>query len=44
MQNRWDDREATACSNDALALRVYSARLSGEDTDLVLHGGGNTSV
>ncbi len=44
MQNRWDDREATACSNDALALRVYSSRLIGEDTDLVLHGGGNTSV
>jgi rhamnose utilization protein RhaD (predicted bifunctional aldolase and dehydrogenase) len=28
----------------ALALRTYSARLLGADPDLVLHGGGNTSV
>ncbi|NIQ40335.1 MAG: SDR family NAD(P)-dependent oxidoreductase [Proteobacteria bacterium] len=27
-----------------LALRVYSSRLIGRDTSLVLHGGGNTSV
>ena len=27
-----------------LALRVYTSRLIGRDTDLVLHGGGNTSV
>jgi rhamnose utilization protein RhaD (predicted bifunctional aldolase and dehydrogenase) len=29
---------------EALALRTYSARLLGADPDLVLHGGGNTSV
>ena len=27
-----------------LALRVYTSRLLGQDTSLVLHGGGNTSV
>ena len=27
-----------------LALRVYTTRLLGRDKELVLHGGGNTSV
>lgn len=31
------------CGRD-LALRVYSSRLLGRQADLVLHGGGNTSV
>jgi len=52
MQNRWNDAEAdhfvrSAGANEAdqlLALRVYSSRLIGSDPDLVLHGGGNTSV
>jgi rhamnose utilization protein RhaD (predicted bifunctional aldolase and dehydrogenase)/NAD(P)-dependent dehydrogenase (short-subunit alcohol dehydrogenase family) len=30
--------------NERLALRVYTSRLLGADPDLVLHGGGNTSV
>ena len=30
--------------NEDLALRTYSARLLGKDPNLVLHGGGNTSV
>ncbi len=29
---------------EALALRVYSSRLIGADPELVLHGGGNTSL
>ena len=29
---------------EALALRVYTSRLIGANSDLVLHGGGNTSV
>jgi len=29
---------------EALALRVYTSRLIGADRDLVIHGGGNTSV
>ncbi len=41
--SRWDEHEAEKCSDD-LALRVYSSRLLGADPDLVLHGGGNTSV
>ncbi|MGI9241854.1 MAG: class II aldolase/adducin family protein, partial [Verrucomicrobiales bacterium] len=44
MQNRWDPKEAAALGNDSLALRVYSSRLLGAEPDLVLHGGGNTSV
>ena len=29
---------------EALALRIYTSRLIGANSDLVLHGGGNTSV
>jgi len=49
--NRWNDADAKAYVEAApdtpadrdLALRVYSSRLIGQDHDLVLHGGGNTS-
>ena len=30
--------------SELLALRTYTARLIGREADLVLHGGGNTSV
>ena len=30
--------------SEDLALRVYTTRLLGKDPQLVLHGGGNTSV
>ena len=51
-QNRWNDKEAQARVDAAgpnpadrtLALRVYSSRIIGADPDLVMHGGGNTSV
>lgn len=43
MDSLWDEREAAACPDD-LALRVYSSRLLGRDPELVLHGGGNTSL
>ena len=43
MQNLWNETEAAACADD-LELRVYSSRLLGQDPELVLHGGGNTSV
>ena len=43
MNNRWNDEQAAACPDD-LALRVYTSRLLGSDPNLVLHGGGNTSV
>ena len=44
MKNLWNDAEAAACGDDILALRVYTSRLLGQDPNLVLHGGGNTSA
>ncbi len=43
MQNRWNETHAAQCQNE-LELRAYSSRLLGEDSSLVLAGGGNTSV
>lgn len=43
MKSLWNDKDAQQCE-DELALRVYSSRLLGSNPDLVLHGGGNTSV
>lgn len=46
MKNRWVDSEAEAAASkdEQLGLRVYTSQLLGQDADLVLHGGGNTSV
>ncbi len=51
MESRWSDREAAEYVDryagrwgEALALRVYTSRLIGRDPDLVMHGGGNTSL
>src|SRR5215510_14470136 len=51
MESRWSDREAAeyvdrlgARWGEELALRVYTSRLIGRDPDLVMHGGGNTSL
>lgn len=52
IRNQWSDKTArewldaapqTPADQD-LALRVYTSRLIGIDPDLVMHGGGNTSV
>lgn len=43
MQSRWNDIEAARLTTD-LQRRVYTSRLLGAEPDLVLHGGGNTSV
>ena len=43
MENLWNDTEAGK-QQDILAQRVYSSRLLGANPNLVLHGGGNTSV
>ena len=43
MKNLWDDAEAEKCKSD-LDLRVYTSNLLGQSDELVLHGGGNTSV
>jgi len=44
VRSLWDDKEAKALGSDALALRVYTSRLFGRESSLVLSGGGNTSV
>jgi rhamnose utilization protein RhaD (predicted bifunctional aldolase and dehydrogenase)/NAD(P)-dependent dehydrogenase (short-subunit alcohol dehydrogenase family) len=44
MKNLWNDSEAAAFAGNALEMRVYTSRLLGRAADLVLHGGGNTSV
>jgi rhamnulose-1-phosphate aldolase/alcohol dehydrogenase len=51
MESRWSDREAEEFRDrfapkwgEELALRVYTSRLIGRDPDLVMHGGGNTSL
>ncbi|MEC7584687.1 MAG: bifunctional aldolase/short-chain dehydrogenase [Planctomycetota bacterium] len=50
MQSSWSDAEARRYEEAYpdlpadLALRVYTSRLIGVEADLVLHGGGNTSV
>jgi len=43
LQNLWNDAEASQCKSD-LDLRVYTSNLLGRSDELVLHGGGNTSV
>jgi len=51
MESRWYDRDASAAIDRwgerygrDLALRAYSSQLIGVEPDLVLHGGGNTSL
>ena len=52
MKNNWSNSEAKKYINKYkklghskdMALRVYTTRLLGRNSELVLHGGGNTSV
>ncbi len=44
MKSSWSAKEAKKCKSDLLKLRVYTSQLLGKEEDLVLHGGGNTSV
>lgn len=44
MESLWKDDEAAEFGQDPLATRVYTSRLLGRAPELVLHGGGNTSV
>ncbi len=52
MKSRWNDTEfqsvvegyVKAGLNRDLAIRTYTTRLLGVDPEMVLHGGGNTSV
>jgi rhamnose utilization protein RhaD (predicted bifunctional aldolase and dehydrogenase) len=43
LKNLWNDEEAKQFKSD-LDLRVYTSNLLGRSDELVLHGGGNTSV
>ncbi|MCD4757786.1 MAG: class II aldolase/adducin family protein [Arcobacteraceae bacterium] len=43
MKNLWTDEESSNYKTD-LELRVYTSKLLGRSDELVLHGGGNTSV
>lgn len=44
MKSKWDPTAFAACGDSLLKQRVYSSQLLGQNGDLVLHGGGNTSV
>ena len=44
MKNLWNNAAAEKLNGDLLKLRVYTSQLLGAEPDLVLHGGGNTSV
>ena len=52
MKNNWSNNESRKYINKYkklghskdMALRVYTSRLLGRNSELVLHGGGNTSV
>jgi len=44
MKSLWDDKKAQKFGTDPLQQRVYTSRLLGRDSALVMHGGGNTSV
>ncbi len=44
MENLFDTAKAETFGDSKLAMRVYTSRLLGASKDLVLHGGGNTSV
>jgi rhamnose utilization protein RhaD (predicted bifunctional aldolase and dehydrogenase) len=51
MKNRWSEKEASRFIakygkkwGEDLALQTYTGRLIGMEKELVLHGGGNTSV
>ena len=43
MKNLYNDEVAKKFQSD-LELRVYTSNLLGQSDELVLHGGGNTSV
>jgi len=44
MKNIWNSNDFLKFSNSELDKRVYSSRLLGSNYELVVYGGGNTSV
>ena len=44
MKNLWNSDAAAQIEENSLQMRVFSSQLLGQNPDLVLYGGGNTSV
>jgi rhamnose utilization protein RhaD (predicted bifunctional aldolase and dehydrogenase)/NAD(P)-dependent dehydrogenase (short-subunit alcohol dehydrogenase family) len=44
MKSLWVENDFASCGEHPLDQRIYTSRLYGREPDLVLHGGGNTSV
>ncbi len=44
MKNLYNNDKAKVYKDDPLSMRVYTSKLLGASKELVLHGGGNTSV
>jgi rhamnose utilization protein RhaD (predicted bifunctional aldolase and dehydrogenase)/NAD(P)-dependent dehydrogenase (short-subunit alcohol dehydrogenase family) len=44
MKSLWSNKVAKKIKPLSLKMRVYTSQLLGQDEDLVMHGGGNTSV
>ena len=44
MKNLWNTNAVAQIEENSLQMRVFSSQLLGQNPDLVLHGGGNTSV
>ena len=44
MKSLWSNKVAKGIKPLSLKMRVYTSQLLGKDEDLVMHGGGNTSV
>ena len=44
LKSLFNDKKAALLGNSKLAMRVYTSQLLGQSDELVLHGGGNTSV
>lgn len=44
MDDLYSDSDAETFADDPVGLRAYTSRLLGQSPELVLHGGGNTSV
>ena len=44
VRNYWNEKEYRKIAKSDLKVRAYTLNLLGMDKELVLHGGGNTSV
>ncbi len=44
MKDLWQAKKSASWGQDPMQQRIYTSRLIGQESDLVLHGGGNTSL